>query len=75
MEEAGAVFLPCAGVREGTNVYYCGIQGDYWSSTAGGMYESNTMYIAPLSSGFVHNLVLGSVRRDDGCSVRLVKDY
>ena len=76
MEEAGAVFLPCAGIREGTNVNNCGIHGHYWSSTALiGMYQSFTMYIAPSGSGFVNNLVGNYVRRDDGCSVRLVKDY
>jgi hypothetical protein len=76
MEEAGAVFLPCAGSREGTNVNNCGIHGHYWSSTALiGMNQSFTMYIAPSGSGFVHNLVGNYVRRDIGLSVRLVKDY
>ena len=33
MEAAGAVFLPAAGFRLGTNVYYVGEYGGYWSST------------------------------------------
>ena len=33
MEAAGAVFLPAAGFRLGTNVYYVGDYGGYWSST------------------------------------------
>ncbi len=81
MEEAGAIFLPCAGAREGTNVSNCGIHGHYWSSTALRdsyqihMYQSFTMYIAPSGSGFVNNLVGNYIRRDSGLSVRLVKDY
>ncbi|MCQ2210174.1 MAG: hypothetical protein MJZ34_07780 [Paludibacteraceae bacterium] len=34
MEAAGAVFLPCAGSRSSTDVYYVGSYGLYWSSTA-----------------------------------------
>jgi len=33
MESAGAVFLPAAGRRSGTDVYYMGSNGFYWSST------------------------------------------
>ncbi len=35
MEAAGAVFLPCAGYRYGTDVSVVGSDGRYWSSTAG----------------------------------------
>ena len=34
MEAAGAVFLPAAGYRNGTDVYDVGLIGIYWSSTA-----------------------------------------
>lgn len=34
MEAAGAVFLPAAGIRDGTNVFGVGYYGLYWSSTA-----------------------------------------
>ena len=34
MEKAGAVFLPTAGRRDGTQVLHVGTDGDYWSSTS-----------------------------------------
>ncbi|MBO7597836.1 MAG: hypothetical protein J6T70_12415 [Bacteroidales bacterium] len=34
LESAGAVFLPAAGYRFGTDVYAVGDYGDYWSSSA-----------------------------------------
>jgi|GEM_PF-1695824 len=33
MENAGAVFLPAAGVREGTDIYQVNLYGWYWAST------------------------------------------
>ena len=33
MEAAGAVFLPATGFRYGSDVYYVGNDGNYWSST------------------------------------------
>ena len=33
MEDAGAVFLPAAGYRDGTSMIYVGTDGLYWSST------------------------------------------
>ncbi len=33
MESAGAVFLPAAGVREGSDIYQVNIYGWYWAST------------------------------------------
>ena len=36
MEAAGAVFLPAAGRRKGTNVFDVGTNGYYWSSTSNG---------------------------------------
>lgn len=38
LEVAGAVFLPCAGYRNGSDVDYVGSYGNYWSSSA---YVSN----------------------------------
>ena len=32
-EEAGALFLPAAGRRDGTNLFRTGVDGDYWSSS------------------------------------------
>ncbi len=33
MEQAGVVFLPAAGNRNGTGLYYVGSNGNYWSSS------------------------------------------
>ncbi len=33
LEQAGAVFLPTAGVRSGTSVHLLGSEGDYWSAS------------------------------------------
>ena len=68
MEEAGAVFLPAAGGRYGTDVYNVGGSGNYWSSTAFG---AGYAYRLCFYSGLV-----GPGRaygRNDGLSVRLVR--
>ena len=69
MESAGAVFLPAAGYRDGSNVDSVGDIGYYWSSTA---YSNNIAYLVRFKSGDVYpgNYVL----RNYGCSVRLVTD-
>ena len=69
MESAGAVFLPAAGGRDGTDVYDAGSYGNYWSST-------------PNGTDYSHYLTIGSDYlyphdynyRYAGLSVRLVKD-
>ena len=38
MADLGAVFLPCAGYRMGTDVYWVEYDGDYWTST---LYDTN----------------------------------
>lgn len=65
----GAVFLPCAGSRGGTNMFDFGNWGNYWSSSgkrngAWYLYFSN-------SSLFLHEISYCSYGR----SVRLVQDY
>lgn len=68
MEDAGAVFLPAAGHRNGTSVVSTGSYGDYWSST---QYDSDnadalifiTSNLGPQSNG----------SRYYGFSVRLVR--
>ncbi|MCR4812884.1 MAG: hypothetical protein K5867_09875 [Bacteroidales bacterium] len=68
MEGAGCVFLPAAGYRGGTYVDCVGTEGVYWSSSyyndclAWGMYSGSGGQ-APRNYG-----------RDDGLSVRLVRD-
>ena len=75
MEEAGAVFLPAAGLRSGTQINNAGSYGHYWSSICQGLAYGYTIYIAPPAGGFNHNLVADYRRRDLGCSVRLVQDF
>ena len=66
LEAQGVVFLPCAGLREGTTVNYVNGFGRYWSST----------YVEKARSLFFHQ---GDVRADgadyhSGFAVRLVQD-
>ena len=68
MEDAGAVFLPAAGYRNGTSVLSTGSYGYYWSSTQD---DSNYAYI--LSFGTSNLYPQGHDRRSRGFSVRLVQ--
>ena len=69
LEDAGCVFLPAAGFRNGTTVSGAGLLGYYWSSTA----RSDT---------YAYNLLFGSgnvnpqyhYNRSYGHSVRLVQE-
>jgi hypothetical protein len=68
MESAGAVFLPAAGYREGTQVSLVGKAIDYWSASlhgtmAGGI-SGNSKRLHPQSDGDLYY----------GDCVRLVKD-
>ena len=68
LEAAGAVFLPTAGNRGGTNVYdiqYCGY---YWSATEVGSNGAKYLIIYPDASG------VNYYNRASGYAVRLVKD-
>ena len=69
MEAAGAVFLPAAGRRDGTNVGYVGYGGSYWSSTHGAR-EADYMYFYSVDEYFS----TFSVKFFFGYSVRLVLD-
>ncbi|MBQ9864411.1 MAG: hypothetical protein IJM33_03625 [Bacteroidales bacterium] len=69
MEAAGAVFLPAAGFRVGTDARDVGYYGDYWSSTpldrshvSRMMFYSNYLYATVGNSRYV------------GYSVRPVRD-
>ena len=68
MEAAGALFLPCAGYRNGTDVDRVGSYGDYWSSTARSGSNANDFYF---DSGRAY---VGSYGRDYGYSVRLATE-
>lgn len=67
MEANGAVFLPAAGVRHGTDVYYVGSDGNYWSSSAYSGSNACGLYFASSCVGWCSN------DRDFGQSVRLVR--
>ncbi len=68
MEAAGAVFLPAAGGRDGTDVLGVGGIGVYWSSTAENAFYARNVYF---EGGF--GLEPGSSdNRNVGQSVRLV---
>ena len=68
LEQHGAVFLPAAGMRYGTNISARGPQGYYWSTSYWG---SNSSYHMNFSNSHIS---LGSTNRSDGNSVRLVHD-
>ena len=68
LEAAGAIFLPAAGYRGGSNVGNVQLHGYYWSATEyGGNYVD---YLYFYSDG----ALMGGYSRDNGRSVRLVKD-
>lgn len=72
MEDAGAVFLPAAGFRHGTDVVTPGTYGAYWTST----YPSETGmgYSFDFDGSNILNSQFSS-KRSTGCAVRLVLDY
>ena len=68
MQDAGAVFLPAAGLRDETTVYSTGSHGNYWSSTQNDPSNAYTL-------GFFTSLLApqGFDLRFNGRSVRLVQ--
>ena len=73
MESAGAVFLPCAGMRYGKQVTRVDANGYYWSATTSGVYYAfNTSFDA--NSLDPLNAYNQDGERYFGLSVRLVKD-
>ena len=69
MEAAGAVFLPAAGYRYGTNVYHVGRYGFYWSSTP--LNDGDAYSMSFVSYGLI---AMDSNYRGFGLSVRPVLD-
>jgi len=69
MESAGCVFLPAAGYRDGSDVYFVGGGCYYWSSTAKG--DKDAYDLDFKSSYFDPN---GFMLRSSGYSVRLVTE-
>ena len=70
MESAGAVFLPAAGKRSGSNVEYVGGCGYYWSSTAE---NTNRAFIVNFESSSAVT-PYDSNMCGKGCSVRLITE-
>lgn len=68
LEAAGAVFLPAAGYRLGSNVYEVQFRGFYWSATEDNSSRAEYLYCRSDKAGMLSN------SRIDGRSVRLVKD-
>ena len=68
LESAGAVFLPAAGIRSGSDVDYVQNYGFYWSATE---YDSFYAYYLFFFSGAAY---VSRGYPDYGLSVRLVKD-
>ena len=68
LESAGAVFLPAAGLRSGSDVYYVQRSGRYWSATEYDSYYANFLGFASGGASMYH------YSRCIGQSVRLVKD-
>lgn len=69
MENAGAVFLPAAGVRSGTSLSVINAEGDYYSAT---VKDATTAYVLSFTISSV--TANGEKNRSTGCSVRLVKE-
>ena len=69
MENAGAVFLPALGYRDGTNVEKCNTSGYYWSNTTSDEKSAYRLYFYSyfLAPNDVHSKYRGR-------SVRLVHD-
>ena len=70
LESAGAVFLPAAGYRSGSEVNYVQYGGDYWSATETES-DSSSADCLYFYSGEAY---FGGFGRNTGRSVRLVKD-
>ncbi len=68
MEDAGCIFLPAAGGRNGTSVNGIGSGGSYWSATC---HNSDGAYFLNFSSGGLNSS--NYTYRYDGLSVRLVR--
>ena len=67
MESQGAVFLPAAGKRFGSEMSLVGVYGLYWSSTSTPGNEVNYLYFIDSEAGMYNDT------RDVGLSVRLVR--
>ena len=68
LEASGAVFLPAAGSRLGSDVYGVQFYGDYWSATEGDSDLAGDLFF------YADGARMGNYYRYFGLSVRLVQD-
>ena len=71
LESAGVVFLPTAGIRVVTDVYYSNMAAAYWASTSFNSRDAYYFYFAAELGGDTDDVN----QRNYGLSVRLVQDY
>ena len=69
MADAGAVFLPAAGYRDGIHVRETGIQGAYWTKSGYSNYSQS--YFIYFTGTYCESTAFN---RFYGCAVRLVRD-
>ena len=68
MEEAGAIFLPTYGYRQGNSIYGSGSKGYYWTTSPNGG-------CGPMNLEFSAEYIkINSAYRYSGLSIRLIKD-
>lgn len=72
MEAAGCVFLPAAGIRNGSSVTEVGTKGNYWSSSSVAVYYNTNAWFMYFYLGEIPPM--GGRERSYGHSVRLVYD-
>lgn len=76
LEPKGAVFLPAAGMRNGTTVESLGEEGKYWSTSKGGSYGGRAKGVSFKDSEMTYADNLNSeLNKSMGGSVRLIYEY
>ena len=70
LEDAGAIFLPAAGIRTSNTVTEHNAKGYYWSSSHNNVTSSRTLNIDSATGASMEETNCAK-----GCSVRLVRDY
>lgn len=68
MEEAGAIFLPAVGYRQGNSIYASGSKGYYWTTSPDGGCGPITLEFS------AKEIITDSSYRYSGLSIRLIKD-
>lgn len=68
MEEAGAIFLPAFGYRQGNSIYGSGSKGYYWTTSPNGGCGPITLEFS------AKEIITNSSYRYSGLSIRLIKD-